>query len=445
MEKMPEINPSEGKDKLQENKFSVLSLKRVFSAVKDGFLNNIRMLFGREQEDPKSTIVLKSFFKDMNETKALSEDAGQFFQELIPNSLRKPNQEYQEDKKLNGIAYVEWLRSEFTGEIARDNIQDSFHSEVREEAEEGKEQIKQRCYNRYKREDGFSVAEEAINNILTDEMNMALSYLAATDLKTGQRLDLSQLLPSGCYFSPASMVKRHERLNRDGDRPRIEIIPIPQDLKAYTGVETSENHFYSRGNMVAYGDLTEKGGILSLLHEISHAWQGKYYEQLQIHSFEEFYSGTVSALSLIKEFKENVAKGNGSSEDNDFAIDFLKDDLLKKGVQIDEDNFVYQGQEVKNGEILVADPMGNKYIIKSERAAEVANGYGQDERDAWAHALKTLRYLRRRGIDLEPGMKTLSDFQEYIGPCLESHQKHIEKQITLSNESILRFNRFGKK
>jgi hypothetical protein len=72
----------------------------------------------------------------------------------------------------------------------------------------------------------------------------------------------------------------------------------------------------------------------------------------------------------------------------------------------------------------------------------VAKGYGQDERDAWAHALKTLRYLRRRGIDLEPGMKTLSDFQEYIGPCLDSHQKDIEKQIMMTNDTILRFNRF---
>ncbi len=73
-------------------------------------------------------------------------------------------------------------------------------------------------------------------------------------------------------------------------------------------------------------------------------------------------------------------------------------------------------------------------MIKSEKLNELIADYEKEERDAWAHAVRALRFLRKRGIDLEPQLKTLSDFKEVIDPALGSYQRYMENRI----ESVAR-------
>lgn len=441
MEKMFEKKSLENKGIGSEKESRLTSLKSVFSAIKESFISNVRTLFGKEQKISEKAEVPESFFGDSEYTKRLSEEAGEFYKELIPRSLRKPTQEYQPGKRLPGIEIVEYFRNKFNKGAEKENIREEFRSGVREEDTNESGTTFQECYNRYKRKDGTSVVEEAIGNFLSREKNAATASLVLTDSRTGKCLDLNRLLPSGCFFSPGVMHKHNDRLNTEGERPHLESIPLPQDLKSYGGVDnSSDGDFYLRGDVVAYGDLTEKGGVLSLLHEISHAWQQEHYDQQERVSFEDFYTSVGAWLSLIKESKEKIASGE-DLEKNNFILNFFKERLANEGVEIDENNFIYQGQDLKDEEVIITTASeGREFVIKSQKTKKIIKEYGQNERDAWAHALKTLRYLRQRGLDLEPGLKSLNDFQSYIGPCLDSHQQHLEGTMRLSDLNI-RFSR----
>jgi hypothetical protein len=440
MEKLFEKNPLENKGKESEKESTFRSLKSLFSAIKKSFMSNVRTLFVKEEEISKKAEVSESFFGDVEYTKKLSEEAGEFYKELIPRSLHKPTQEYQTGKRLPGLEILEYLRTKFNAEAKDEDMQENFRSEIRDQETNESGTVFQECYNRYRRKDGASIIEEGIGNFFSHEKNMATSSLALTDSRTGKCLDLNRLLPSGCFFSPGGMTKYDDRLNTEGKRPHLESIPIPQDLKSYNGTNNSSaEDFYLRGDVVGYGDLTEKGGVLSLLHEISHAWQYEHYDQQERVGFEDFYTTVAALLLLIKESKEKIASGEDLN-DNIFSVIFFKDHLVKEGVEIDDNNFIYRGQELKDDEVIITDSEENEFVVKSEKAKKIIKEHGQNERDAWAHALKMLRYLRQRGLDLEPGLKSLSDFQLYIGPCLDSHQQHLEGTMRLSNLNI-RFSR----
>ncbi|MEQ1678406.1 MAG: hypothetical protein ABL876_17050, partial [Chitinophagaceae bacterium] len=62
------------------------------------------------------------------------------------------------------------------------------------------------------------------------------------------------------------------------------------------------------------------------------------------------------------------------------------------------------------------------YIIKSKKLSKFLDEYVADERDAWAHALKTLRFLKRQGLNVEPELESLDDFKNIIYPCLASYR-----------------------
>lgn len=55
-----------------------------------------------------------------------------------------------------------------------------------------------------------------------------------------------------------------------------------------------------------------------------------------------------------------------------------------------------------------------------------------NERDAWAWALKNLRRLRREGIDLEPELKTNKDLLEFIHGALVLYEPEINAEQAVS-------------
>lgn len=52
-----------------------------------------------------------------------------------------------------------------------------------------------------------------------------------------------------------------------------------------------------------------------------------------------------------------------------------------------------------------------------------------NERDAWAWALRKFRELRRKGVDLEPELKTRQDLLRGINKCLKTHENLADPKL----------------
>jgi len=121
-----------------------------------------------------------------------------------------------------------------------------------------------------------------------------------------------------------------------------------------------------------------------------------------------------------------------------------REELKDMGVEIDEKMFTEEIKTPKEGEAKIFDTtLKRSYIIKSEKLNQLVADYERQERDAWAHAIKVLKFLRKKGIDLEPQLKTLSDFKEIIYRCLDSYQKLLEKMIESSTKKIRVFDQIS--
>lgn len=83
-------------------------------------------------------------------------------------------------------------------------------------------------------------------------------------------------------------------------------------------------------------------------------------------------------------------------------------------------------------EYLQSRPVVARMFLKSIARDEV-----DEERVAWAFALKIIRDLKKQGIDLEPGV----NIDEYIKECLSSHGSTLEAvaEKELSQEARRRF------
>jgi hypothetical protein len=71
----------------------------------------------------------------------------------------------------------------------------------------------------------------------------------------------------------------------------------------------------------------------------------------------------------------------------------------------------------------------NSFVIRSNKLKPLVEDYVREERDAWAHAIRVLRFFRRQGLDLEPELKTLDDIRDVVHYALGTYQKSIESKI----------------
>ena len=298
--------------------------------------------------------------------------------------------------------------------------------------------IFQKALYRSKQEKSHNLIEERVNNLLFKEKNLSSSYLIIINPETKTRLDLQELLPKNFIFAPAEL--RQIEYLIDKEKKSLQIIPIQVNLNSYHGTKNSTDDFYEMPlpARIVYGDLTKKGGLLSLMHEISHAWQDVYYENFGQSNFEEFYNQLTTKLSIIAAAKETAQERKWSPEEfEEIVMKGQREELKDMGVEIDEKMFTEEIKTPKEGEAKIFDTtLKRSYIIKSEKLNQLVADYERQERDAWAHAIKVLKFLRKKGIDLEPQLKTLSDFKEIIYRCLDSYQKLLEKMIESSTKKI---------
>lgn len=124
-----------------------------------------------------------------------------------------------------------------------------------------------------------------------------------------------------------------------------------------------------RMKIIIYGDLSKSGNVLSLFHEIGHTHPDPKLE-----------------LDL----------GN--------ARDRLNRAYYRaKGYRPTKQDVLYRPS--REGEFRP---------VKRELANRFLHLEAKEERNAWAYAIRALRKFKREGLDLEPEMKKLDDFERFI-------------------------------
>jgi len=164
-----------------------------------------------------------------------------------------------------------------------------------------------------------------------------------------------------------------------------------------------------KDKVITYGDLALPMALLSLLHEIGHAHiyetaQEKKY-QLASSAYEEY----INDLNNRQLTEEDIKKRGENPKDYVYVTEF--DPKGKEGKEFVEepDNQFFQ------------------MLVPRKLAEDFGQTHAQNERDAWAYALKTLRKLKQEGLDLEPGLK-LEDFLNKIYSYLETYEKYHKRR-----------------
>ena len=428
-----------------------------------------------------------------DEAKQLSAETGEFFRGLIPDGLRKPEidgvpnvgssnwimmLEHIEAFKLLDGEVRKLTRKEYQ-ERKKEILKDSLHGRERlgvqgevQETERTDGVVEQTVVNAHEQAGNHNLIYEKISNTLNRERktNHAEASLVIQDVESGTTLDLNALLPSDYKFLPRAMDK--ELFQPDAES-HITGISYKQkeiaDLKDYEMGKSAPEGFAVRPfyKIVDYGDLRETGGVLSLLHEVAHSWQNKYYHTMEQGraGFEGLYKTVVSLISKL-----DLPKDNEQYEDPEKIWEKLEkagvECLDKNGtetptnqegvinipnahygiVKIIEmldlsDTRVSQSEREQVQSLLTESKSRVRfYPLKSDVLQKVMDTYVAEERDAWAHAIRTVRFLRSKGLNVEPELKELADFKKVIDPCLASYQNSLEMTI-LNQKTGYRFSK----
>jgi len=399
----------------------------------------------------------------------LSEEAGSYFRELIPSGAKETDFAYSKhahnlsedtrrDERFINIQLDDNdnnIRS--AGERGRENKKElkrsvisgprkPFEGEVSETKDRNGIEV-QECARGVMQSGEQNIVYERISNSIDDASNYAWSELVIQDTKTGFALDLVALLPQGWTFTPSFLAQKRRIV----------------DLKDYEGPKTVAkvydrfSAYYDRG-YVAYGDIARKGGMLTLFHEIAHAWQGEYFdkESKGKRAFKELYEAAVTSLDALDLPPEQNGDGSVVYSRNRLAImnhlgligiEIYKNEgspVISSPVPILDDGVINilskkERTKKKSGQE-VSSAVDTYHPIRSEKLQEAMDSFIAEERDAWAHALRTMRFLRSKGLDVEPQLKTLTDVKELIDRCLGTYQNSIESMID-AQEGGYRFSR----
>lgn len=412
--------------------------------------------------------------------KDLSNEAGDFFEKLIPQGINKPEVAGRGRDNFTTNILINKDREAFSshGAITRKTLRDNlgsffkesifrkekkpYESKLREANaadwwikgnvhESKNDRNNQEITRAMNQQGGDNIIYEHIENDIyyTNNPRRTRSSLVFQNIKSGAALDLNALLPSNFHFEPG-----------------VEGL----DLKTYEGAIKSEGEFFENAGreIVAYGNITEKGGMLSLLHEIAHAWQANYsedalkgkptYKKLLRESYqlmEDLELATVKPpADEVKEEIIEIINKLATIGTTPYIVDNQDSISTKKPVHeksvinlqgafnttsIDEIDSLDVSQPIKE-----SLKVKRYYTIKNSKLEKAREEYIGEERDAWAHALRMMRFLRQKGLDIEPELRKLADVKEYIDPCLGSYQKGLERDIKLAPDDY-RFSRLPQK
>jgi hypothetical protein len=412
-----------------------MTFKEFYQDMKQEIINILLEIYERKDENLADEE--KAFFNKygtfLANAMVSSIEAGEYFEGLIPGSMKKPEKKYESSKLLPSIVIFEKEKLKLAKKLNKteefNQMENDFQSDVYEEEKE--DGIEQTSYNRFWKNGKRVFIEEIVKNFLKNDTNVAISNLVITDFQSSARIDLGHLLPERHMFVPSKLLNLQKEYDEEKNKIKNKFYPV--NLKEYTGAKNSEDAFYHFGNFenVYYGDIVKKGGMLALFHEIAHAWQQVYQGKYEKGDFDNFYLDSVVLLDMLEKNQLNLKDGKINQEKYNSNQKFILDTLKEKGVEIDINNFIFDGQELEKGSLILTSYDGKRYVVRCKIFADILSSYEKCERDAWAHALLMLKFLRKKGIDLEPEMKNSTDIKEYIEPCLDSYQKSTEQKVEI--------------
>jgi len=225
--------------------------------------------------------------------------------------------EHTEALKLFKDQFKKLSRKEYR-EQKKEILKDSIHGRERfaiqgEVGEINKSDgvVEQTVINAWGQDGNQNLIYERVSNTINRSRNTnhAESALVIQNVESGITLDLNALLPTDYRYVPGSM-------DKDLFQPDIESITgisykqeEVADLKDYNMGDSAPKGFRVRPfyKTIDYGDLRKTGNILSLLHEVAHAWQTKYYHTMEQGraGFEGLYKTTLLLISKLDLPKDN--------------------------------------------------------------------------------------------------------------------------------------------
>ena len=193
--------------------------------------------------------------------------------------------------------------------------------------------------------------------------------------------NFNQLLPRRAYFLKGIYNKKYLGLDQN----------LSEDKSIGFGyffdIEGSKEKIIN----IAYNSFTKPGDRLILLHELGHAMNYRRYLDKE----NEY-------ITTLGNIQNNVQSKNRQKAN-------------KREVLVKLSN--HESKEVPT-------PLPKSLYVKYNKLR------AEDERMAWAFALKKLRDLRKQGIDLEPELDTYEKIEKIIyDVSLSSYQKEIYKRV----------------
>jgi len=441
-----------------------LTPQKLWERIKDRIVDVVPdFIISRDQ-------IVDDFTAKLSKSVILSKAGGMLFHVLAERGLTKPtqNHEYQ-DRESNILDSGAFIRANLEA-IQKDNPRKSqsfkaqkeylhWSVDARFEAQPAHFTVEREADYDFEfrgeivdQDGGQNTVEEVIHNKLYDNRNMGVSVVTVHNKQTRQSLELNELLPEGFRLTPDglheykdALVVEGEGLDRKLSRKRIF---IPKSLNDYPGMKSTDGDFSAHHgiNEVRYGNLSEKGGVLSFLHEAAHAWQSKHLARSGRMNWENYKMSIDAHLRMLIYTVEQLQSSYHTDKIdlNDFkqllteAKEVCRKDLNELGVELsfeDIDPNKLLGKDeyrlTTKTSVKIDEEYYNikqKFNIKSDKVKPLVEDFVREERDAWAHAIKVLRFYRRNGFDLEP-----EHFNQISHEALGSYQVGIESEIDPTN------------
>ncbi len=440
-----EVLDSEAKTRIDDGVDSLPNVENEAGKKKLTLVELFR-LAGENIEETVNTLpefgekIVEELSSSLSASEKVAVDASSLFNDMAKNGLRVSDKEYSyilpgsyiKEKIEDLTRYIAEV-AKHSSKLAYIRIKESVDSlfktrePVRSEEYEG-ETLKQNFFQKFKQENSNNIiTESVINGKLSQEVSIATAFLEFSNRDNSTVLDLGQLIPEGYCYAPSGYLGLSEN-NKEAKGAL--------DLNEYKGAQYAEDAFRSLAYgvvgqtpllLVEYGNLAKKGGMLSLLHEVAHAWQRMYHADSGRKNFEDFLTMAVGGyIDLLEKDKE--------ASSTIIMLDLMRE----KGITISEEeldkplpswkSFIVKKQILRS--------LGNKdflinlnFVIETNRLRSLIKDYVVEERDAWAHALRVLRFLRTQGFDLEPELKTSKDMQEVVHSALSTYQFVIDREV----------------
>ncbi|MEI6843537.1 MAG: hypothetical protein WCK48_03485 [bacterium] len=168
------------------------------------------------------------------------------------------------------------------------------------------------------------------------------------------------------------------------------------DPKKHNGSKFSASHIHKE---IVYPELDKEGYLLSILHEIGHSWQDD-------------------------DMLANSEKDLKNYTDNFDNRDLTQEQIVARGEDIHdyEDYLVYDGYGKGTGGYDNDEPWFNMYVPK-KIIADSNKKWAEVERGANVYALKKLKELRSKGVDLEPTLDSADKIKSITYSTLATYDK----------------------